>query len=63
MNPIEKIISGKNNESLALPLASVLINPTKDVIEITAPASATTWRRRTSPLPMLQLPATYSWLN
>lgn len=44
----------------ALREASVFSNPTKEVAEITAPASATTWRRRTSPLPMLQLPATYS---
>ncbi len=51
------------SEKRALRAASELSSPTKDVIEITAPTSATTWRRRTSPLPMLQLPATYSWLN
>jgi len=56
-------MSGMNSEKRALRAASVPISPTKDVAEITAPARATTWRRRTSPLPMLQLPATYSWLN
>jgi hypothetical protein len=49
-----------NSEKRALRAASVLINPTSDVAEITAPASATTWRRRISPAPILQLPATYS---
>ncbi len=49
-----------NNEKRALRAASVLISPTNDVVEITAPASATTWRRRISPVPMLQLPAMYS---
>ena len=52
-----------NSEKRALRAASVFSSPTKDVVEITAPASATTWRRRISPVPMLQLPATYSWLN
>jgi hypothetical protein len=28
-----------------------------------SPMSATVWRRLTSPLPILQLPATYSLLN
>jgi len=63
MNPIAKTMSGMNSEKRALRAASVPISPTKDVAEITAPARATTWRRRTSPLPMLQLPAIYSWLN
>jgi len=48
------------SEKRALRAASVLINPIRDVAEITAPASATTWRRRISPFPMLQLPGTYS---
>ena len=49
-----------NSEKRALRAASVLVSPTKDVAEITAPASATTWRRRISPVPMLQLPGIYS---
>ena len=58
-----KTISGKKSVKRALRAASVPINPIKEVTEITAPARATTWRRRTSPVPILQLPATYSWLN
>jgi hypothetical protein len=61
--PIAKTNNGMNSEKRALRAASVLISPTKDVTEIAAPARATTWRRRISPLPILQLPGMYSWLN
>ena len=55
-----KTISGKKSVKRALRVASELISPTSEVTEITAPARATTWRRLTSPFPMLQLPAMYS---
>jgi len=58
-----KIRRGMIREILALRFALLPIKPTRESIEITAPAAATNWRRRISPLPILQVPGMYSWLN